>query len=60
MAPVTRGVTNGKEDGFILFPGTCKGLIPPWIPVYRISRVLKKVRTLFVDEPVIMYFSGAG
>ncbi len=56
MTPVTGSITNGKEDGFILPCRTGKRFSPPGIPVNRVICVLEKVRTLFMDEPVMVFF----
>jgi len=40
MAPVTGGIANGKEDGFILRFCFFKGFVTPGIPVNWIISVL--------------------
>src|SRR5450755_3079984 len=36
MTPMTCGVPNAHEHGFIFFPGFLNGFISPRIPVYRV------------------------
>jgi len=52
MAPVARGIADGEENGLVLGGGLVESFIPPGIPVHWIVGVLKKVRALFIDEPV--------
>jgi hypothetical protein len=49
---MTGGVTDGNEDGFVLFFGPLESVLTPGVPVHRIVGVLEEVRTLFVDQPV--------
>ena len=56
MTPVTGGIADGEENGFIFSLCTIKRFGSPGIPVNRVIRVLEKVRALFMDEPVILFF----
>jgi hypothetical protein len=52
MAPVTRGVSNAHQHGFIFRTGFLKGFFSPWIPIYGIVRVLKEIWRRLVDKLV--------
>src|ERR1044071_4818187 len=52
MAPVTRGIADAEEYGFVFRLRFLKRLVSPWIPIHGIMRVLLKVRTGLVNEPI--------
>jgi hypothetical protein len=52
MAPVAGGIANGQEYGFVFQPRALYRLPAPWIPEYRIMRVLAQVRAGGIDQRV--------
>lgn len=52
MAPVTGRITNGQKNRPVEPVRRLKRFFTPRVPVNRIKRVLEKVWTLFVDEPI--------
>ena len=48
MAPVTRGIPNGKKDRPVLCLCLLEGVITPGIPVHRVVGMLEKIRAFFV------------
>ena len=49
MAPMTGGVTDGKENGLIFTTSQFKGFIAPRIPVDGVMGMLQEVGGLFMD-----------
>src|SRR5258708_522609 len=52
MAPVTGGVADGNQDGFVFFSGLFEGFRAPGVPVDGIMGMLQEVRAFFVDESI--------
>jgi hypothetical protein len=52
MTPVAGRIADTDQHRFILLFSTGERLIAPGIPVYRIMRMLKQIRALFVDKSV--------
>jgi hypothetical protein len=52
MAPVTGGITNRKKDRFVFPARPRERFFPPWIPINRVMRVLKKIRRLLLRQTV--------
>jgi hypothetical protein len=46
------GITDRKEEGFVLFLGLLESFLAPGIPIHRVVGVLEKIGALFADEPV--------
>jgi len=55
MAPVTRGIADREKDRFVFPTRLRERVLAPWIPIYRIMCVLKKVWRLLVREPVRVF-----
>jgi len=49
MTPVTGGVSDAEEDGFVFGAGFCKRFFAPGVPVHRVIRVLEQVGGIFVN-----------
>src|SRR5215469_12169725 len=60
VAPVTGGVADAEQDGFVFVLRLFQRLLAPRVPVYRVMRVLQQVGARLVDEPVsvLMLFLG--
>ena len=54
MAPVTRRISNAKQDWLLSALGKLKCLFAPGKPIHWIVSVLKKVRAGLVDQAVCM------
>ncbi len=52
MAPVARGVADGKKNRLVFGARLLEGLRPPRIPVHRIGGVLEQIGTLLLCETV--------
>jgi len=52
VTPVTRRIPNRNNQQLVLPLSLLKGLPTPRIPVDRIVRVLKQIRTLLVNEMI--------
>ena len=52
VAPVTGGISNGEEDGFVFGAGAGEGFFAPGEPVDGVVGVLEEVGAVFVDELV--------
>ena len=52
MTPVAGRITDAEEDGFVLPLGPAQCLFSPGIPVHRVMRMLQKIGTGLMDEPV--------
>lgn len=52
MTPVTGGITDAEEDGFILAFRYSKCILIPRQPVHGMVRMLKQIRRFFVDQTV--------
>src|SRR5262249_28720461 len=52
VAPVASGVADGEKDRLVLAARGGERVLAPGTPVHRVVRVLEKIRTLLVDEPV--------
>ena len=50
VAPVACGVTDGEEDGFMIFLGLLEGILTPWVPIDGVMSMLEEVRAFFVSE----------
>ena len=48
MTPVAGGITDRKQDRFILFARQIKRLLRPWHPVHRVVGVLAQIRAGFL------------
>src|ERR1019366_3659232 len=60
VAPMARGVADGKEDGLVFPTGFFEGVRPPRKPVHRIVSVLQQVRTLLTGKSVGMHIPLSG
>ena len=52
MAPVTGGITDGEQDGFVFVSGQSNGLFVPRMPVHGIIGMLEQVRAVGGIESV--------
>jgi len=52
MAPVTGGVADAEEDGFVLGARLGEGLLAPGVPVDGIVLVLEEVRGFFAGQAI--------
>ena len=55
VAPMAGGIADREKNRLVLAPGTCERLIAPWIPVDRITRVLKQVRARLPCQSIRHY-----
>src|SRR5208337_502827 len=60
MAPVAGRIADRKKNRLIFLCCAGKCLISPGVPVDRIVRVLEKVRTFLMNQPVGQSFLWAG
>src|SRR5262249_36502913 len=58
MAPVTGRITDRNQDRFVFTTGFFKGLGSPGIPVDWVTRVLQKVGTFLVNQPIFCHKSA--
>jgi len=56
VAPVATGVAYAEENWFVFSFSFIEGFLTPRKPVYWVVGVLKKVRTLFIYQPVRLLF----
>ena len=52
MAPMTSGVANGYQDGFVFFACSRQSLWAPRIPIHGVVRVLQEVGTLGMEQSI--------
>jgi len=52
MAPVARGIPNGKEYRLIFVACPKKRFFAPWIPIDGIIGMLQEIRRGFMNEAV--------
>ena len=53
LTPVTRGVTDGEEDRFVLLFRFFEGRLGPGIPVHGIIGMLQKVGALLMNKLIL-------
>ena len=55
VAPVTGGIADADKYRLIFIHCSFQRFLAPGIPVYRIMRMLKQIRTCFAGKPVAVF-----